>query len=156
MMFANSSKNGARLLFLVVFVIATFLKASAQTPWCTDAKRIEAPGILYPPIARAAHISGTVIGRLHLSPDGAVENFEPVAGPVMLSRSVANQVKSWKFQTGSQLRTACQNLLVVTFTIGDSESAQEDIGTPPPGILQISVRVEPIILYSTPTAVAAR
>jgi protein TonB len=60
---------------------------------------------MYPAIARAAHISGSVVVRLVVSGDGIVTSATPVSGPPMLSPSAVDAAKNWTFhalQVGTQ------------------------------------------------------
>jgi hypothetical protein len=130
--------------------------AFAQTRWCSITGKAKDNSLVYPPIARAAHIDGIVIGRLHFATNGKVENFQVVSGPPILANSVTDQIKLWTVQTNAQGTEPCQSLFVVTFAIGDSKVNEEGLPTNHPGIFRVSVRTEPLILYSTPTAVAVR
>ena len=51
----------------------------------------------YPPIARAAHVEGTVKVRFEIGDDGHVTGSEVIDGPPMLRNSVINALKSWSF-----------------------------------------------------------
>lgn len=49
--------------------------------------------ITYPPIARAAHISGTVEIDLVIRPDGSVQQSEVISGPRMLSQAALDSAR---------------------------------------------------------------
>lgn len=51
----------------------------------------------YPPIARAAHVEGTVKVRFEIGDDGQVTGPEVLDGPPMLRNSVLNALKTWSF-----------------------------------------------------------
>jgi TonB family protein len=51
----------------------------------------------YPPLARAAHIEGTVVFKLEVDPDGSTSNFAVVSGHPMFRDSVKQAVSAWKF-----------------------------------------------------------
>jgi TonB family protein len=53
---------------------------------------------LYPPIARAARVSGTVVLQVTISQTGLVENLRVVSGEPMLQQAALEAVKSWKYK----------------------------------------------------------
>ena len=53
---------------------------------------------VYPPIARSAHVSGTVVLQATISKTGSVENLHVVNGPVMLRQSAQDAVRTWRFR----------------------------------------------------------
>jgi TonB family protein len=55
-------------------------------------------GAVYPPIAKAAQISGTVVLEATISTEGAIENLRVVSGPAMLQQSALNAVKQWRYR----------------------------------------------------------
>ena len=56
------------------------------------------PAPVYPPIAKAAHVSGKVVLLVELSPDGHVAKATPDTGPGMLRGAAMDAVKSWTFK----------------------------------------------------------
>jgi periplasmic protein TonB len=53
---------------------------------------------VYPPLARQARISGTVVLRAVISKDGAIENLQLVSGHPMLAPAAIDAVKQWKYK----------------------------------------------------------
>lgn len=53
---------------------------------------------VYPPIARAAHVSGAVVLHAIISKDGTVGNLEAISGPEMLRVSALDAVRQWTYQ----------------------------------------------------------
>jgi periplasmic protein TonB len=53
---------------------------------------------VYPPIARTARVSGTVVLEAVISKSGAIENLRVVTGPDMLRRSALDAVRTWRFK----------------------------------------------------------
>lgn len=53
---------------------------------------------VYPPIAKAAKISGTVVLRATVSATGSVEQLEVVSGPPLLQQSALDAVRQWRYQ----------------------------------------------------------
>src|SRR5690242_20443611 len=52
----------------------------------------------YPPIARAARISGTVVLQATISKQGTIENLHVISGPPMLTQSALEAVKTWRYK----------------------------------------------------------
>ena len=52
----------------------------------------------YPPIARTAHIQGTVLLEAEISKEGNVVNLHVISGPPMLQASAIEAVKQWKYR----------------------------------------------------------
>jgi protein TonB len=52
----------------------------------------------YPPIAKAARVSGTVVLHAVISTSGSVINLQAVSGPAMLQQAALDAVKSWKYR----------------------------------------------------------
>jgi periplasmic protein TonB len=53
---------------------------------------------VYPPLARQARISGTVVLRAVISKDGAIENLQLISGHPMLAPAAIDAVKQWKYK----------------------------------------------------------
>jgi TonB family protein len=53
---------------------------------------------LYPPIAKAAHVSGQVVLQIEIGKDGHVTSSKVVSGPPMLVGSAQECVKQWVFE----------------------------------------------------------
>jgi protein TonB len=53
---------------------------------------------IYPPIARAAHISGTIVLAATISKSGTIEDLHVLSGPLMLRQSALDAVQHWRYQ----------------------------------------------------------
>lgn len=53
---------------------------------------------VYPPIARAARVSGTVVLQVTISKTGAVQDLHVVSGPAMLQMAAFNAVQQWRYK----------------------------------------------------------
>jgi TonB family protein len=53
---------------------------------------------VYPPIARASHIGGTVVIHAIIARDGTVESVTAISGPDMLKGAALDAVRQWKYQ----------------------------------------------------------
>jgi protein TonB len=52
----------------------------------------------YPPIAKAMHISGTVVLQATISKAGTIKDLEVVSGPAMLQQATLDAVRTWRFR----------------------------------------------------------
>jgi protein TonB len=52
----------------------------------------------YPPIAKAARVSGTVVLRATISKTGTIENLTIVSGPAMLQGAATDAVRTWRYR----------------------------------------------------------
>jgi protein TonB len=53
---------------------------------------------IYPPIAKAARVSGTVILQATISKSGTIENLRVISGPAMLQQAALDAVHSWRYR----------------------------------------------------------
>jgi len=63
-----------------------------------DGMALSKPTPLYPPIARQAHISGTVVLQATISKQGTIENLHVVSGHPMLVQSALQAVRQWRYK----------------------------------------------------------
>ncbi len=52
---------------------------------------------VYPPIAKAAHIQGTVVVEIRVGVSGKIESVKVVSGPAMLQQAAIDCLKQWTF-----------------------------------------------------------
>jgi protein TonB len=52
----------------------------------------------YPPIARAAHVSGAVVLHAVISKTGSIEKLEVISGPEMLRTAATEAVRNWRYK----------------------------------------------------------
>jgi len=104
------------LLCFCLFALPTFLLAQdEQAAPGTRMTRLttrhilispsEAEGLLlqktapvYPPAAKAAHVSGTVVMHAVISKTGIVEDIHVVGGPQLLQQAAMDAVKNWIYR----------------------------------------------------------
>jgi protein TonB len=53
---------------------------------------------VYPPIAKAARVSGTVVLMATISKQGTIENLHVVSGPAMLQQAAMDAVRTWRYR----------------------------------------------------------
>ncbi len=59
---------------------------------------LSCPSPVYPPIALAAHVQGSVVLHAILSKQGTVENPQVISGPEMLRNAAMQAVRSWQYK----------------------------------------------------------
>jgi len=52
----------------------------------------------YPPIARAAHVSGAVVLHAIISKEGTIKNLTAISGPEMLKSAAIEAVQNWRYK----------------------------------------------------------
>src|SRR6202453_2771835 len=60
--------------------------------------KISGANPVYPPIARAAHVSGAVVLHAIISKSGTIENLEVISGPEMLRNAATEAVRNWRYK----------------------------------------------------------
>jgi protein TonB len=53
---------------------------------------------VYPPIAKAARVSGTVVLQATISKSGQIEGLHVISGPAMLQQAALDAVRSWRYK----------------------------------------------------------
>jgi TonB family protein len=53
---------------------------------------------VYPPIAKSAHIMGTIVLHAIIANDGSVQKVEYLAGPPLLMKSAMDAVQQWRYE----------------------------------------------------------
>jgi periplasmic protein TonB len=56
------------------------------------------PAPVYPPIAIASRMEGTVVLQAVISKSGSIENLRVVSGPVMLQQAALDAVRRWRYR----------------------------------------------------------
>jgi TonB family protein len=74
----------------------------------------------YPPIAKAARISGTVVLHILISETGTVEDAQAISGPAMLQQSAIDAVKTWRYKPYllNNAPAAVETTVSVVFSLG--------------------------------------
>jgi protein TonB len=74
---------------------------------------------IYPPIAKAAHVQGTVVLHALISKTGSIEDLTVISGPQMLQNAALEAVKTWRYRPymlGSE-PTEVDTTITVNFTM---------------------------------------
>jgi protein TonB len=53
---------------------------------------------IYPPIAKTAHVSGTVVLHAIISKDGSIVELQYISGPPLLMKAAMDAVKEWRYK----------------------------------------------------------
>jgi protein TonB len=53
---------------------------------------------IYPPIAKAARVQGTVVLQATISKSGTIENLKVISGPAMLTGAALDAVRTWRYR----------------------------------------------------------
>ncbi len=53
---------------------------------------------VYPPIAKAARVSGTVVLQAQISKSGTIQDLHVVSGPAMLQQAALDAVRTWRYR----------------------------------------------------------
>ncbi|MFZ3214661.1 MAG: energy transducer TonB [Candidatus Acidiferrales bacterium] len=61
------------------------------------AKLIRQVTPLYPPIAKTAHVSGTIILHAVIAKDGTIQELTYISGPPLLMRNAMDAVRQWRY-----------------------------------------------------------
>lgn len=86
-----------------------------------QAKAIDHPNPVYPAIARAAHVQGTVVLHAIIGKDGTIQQLQLVSGPPLLVNSAMDAVRQWRYQP-TELNgepVDVDTTISVVFTLGD-------------------------------------
>ncbi|MGD0890136.1 MAG: energy transducer TonB [Terracidiphilus sp.] len=79
--------------------------------------------VKYPGVARAAHISGTVILQATISKQGEISEIRPLCGPKILQEACIKAVRKWKYRpylfNGQPVEL--ETTITSVFKIGDSK-----------------------------------
>jgi TonB family protein len=91
------------------------------------------PNVNYPPIAKAAHVSGDVTVTFAINPDGTTTSVQLVSGPPMLAAAVVDPIKKWRFKTPLTLATQTYFEAKYAFRIKTDEDDEDadDLDNPP-------------------------
>jgi TonB family protein len=93
---------------------------------------VEKPAVAYPPIAKAAHVTGDVVVRFSIKDDGRTSSIEVISGALMLRSAVADKIKDWRFEVPLPLNA--QRDFEAVYTFGHEapdETLDDDLDGPP-------------------------
>jgi protein TonB len=62
------------------------------------AKLVYGPKPVYPPLAKAARVQGTVRIQAIISADGSIHSLQVMSGPPLLINAARDAVSQWRYQ----------------------------------------------------------
>jgi protein TonB len=68
------------------------------SPQASDLILIRQVSPVYPPLARQAHIQGSVVLDADISKDGAIETLKAISGHPLLIPAAVDAVKQWRYK----------------------------------------------------------
>ncbi|MBZ5501266.1 MAG: TonB family protein [Acidobacteriia bacterium] len=85
-----------------------------------EAKALERAQPMYPAIAKAAHVQGTVVLHAIISKEGVVEQLQLISGPPLLVSSAMDAVRQWRYRPTLLNGEAVEvdTTIQVVFTLG--------------------------------------
>lgn len=135
-----------RLLATYVFLTCVLSMAAAQssTPRRVRVSQSVEEGLIlnkvkpvYPPLARQAHIQGTVILKVLINKSGDVENMQLFSGHPMLAPAALDAVKQWKYKpyllNGEPVEV--ETRVSVNFRLPEMRAVEGVVGDAPGGNL---------------------
>jgi TonB family protein len=80
---------------------------------------------VYPPFAKAARISGTVVLEATISKTGIIEDLHVVSGPPLLQRASLDAVKTWRYRPYvlNGVPMEAKTTVNVVYTLGEDGTA---------------------------------
>ncbi|MGD0401832.1 MAG: TonB family protein [Candidatus Acidiferrales bacterium] len=90
----------------------------------------------YPPSAKSAHISGTVVLHALIAQDGTIEQLQYVSGPPLLLKSAMDAVQQWIYQpmlvNGKPVKV--DTTISVVYTLGGRNPSSADESASPSAV----------------------
>lgn len=133
-----------KICAFLFFVVLLMPACRAETRWCDVIGHGDSDKLTYPPIARAARVSGIVLAHITYSPQGDVQEVVNISGPPMLAKFVSVQLRSWHLKTNASGNDPCQSLAIIDFRLVTDDT----LGEPPPqpisgSIIRLSIEAQP-------------
>jgi hypothetical protein len=108
-------------IIALLFFFASTGPAQQTPPTCGLASMTDGAAPIFTPIAKAAHVGGTVVMLAAFKLTGEVESVQVVSGPEMLRQSAVNYVKGWRANAYSGPRTCPVSISYKLYNPGDRE-----------------------------------
>jgi hypothetical protein len=144
-----------RKSFFILLVLSVLIPTCrGEARWCDILGHGDSDKMVYPPIARAARVSGTVLLRVTYTPQGQPQDVNLVSGPLMLAKFAGNQLKTWHLKTNATGEDLCQSLAIIQFRLSDNPPAQaqqEQLASGSMMRLSIDAQMPPCLCDPAPT-----
>jgi TonB family protein len=143
-------RNIKEFIIVVLLVMyASPLNVAAQSPTRQPSPEVVKAVIpIYPDVARAARLSGTVVVEVKINPDGSVASTRSVSGDELLYKATAISARRWIFTPADkQTKVRDANLTFIYKLMPVSTPVEElfPIFMPP---YQVEIRSTPLIAGS--------
>jgi len=128
----------------ILLMLALSTAAVGQTRWCnvTDFGKT----LVYPPIAKAARVSGLVSLRVTYERNGKVTTIETIGGPAMLVNSATEQIKLAVIGTDAPGAESCESLFILDYQLDDGKLPPLAPSPIVPGMFRGVIRAENLII----------
>jgi protein TonB len=75
---------------------------------------------VYPPLARTAHVAGTVEVHATIATNGMIKDARAVSGPAMLRQAAVDAVRNWRYKPYklNDLPVEVETTINIVFTLG--------------------------------------
>ena len=121
----------SRLLFSALAVAFFPLSVVAQDVMVVDSTALNehidhSTSPIYPPIAKAARVQGTVVLQVEVGSTGKIASVKVVSGPPMLQQAAIDCLKQWAFKpfTRNGTPVAAMGHIPIEFTLNDGSGAR--------------------------------
>jgi TonB family protein len=139
-------KRCSFLVFTAMLAIPPALPA--QEPMSVDAStfnqhRIHAVPLVYPPIAKAAQVQGTVVVEVTVDDAGKVKTTKVLSGPPMLLQAAVDCVKQWTWRPFEKegVPVPAVGQVSLEFTLGEIVEGHGPPSLPPAGSRTFTIHV---------------
>ena len=113
------AKSALAVIVLLAMNSSSHLGAQQDGPIIdTEVKLVDFEDLIYPMVARTAHIQGVVVVRVTLDNQGKVVDAMPISGPPVLVFEASANAKKWRFQPNARKAA----VIVYNFRLTDAIS----------------------------------
>ncbi|MGB8523381.1 MAG: energy transducer TonB [Candidatus Acidiferrales bacterium] len=101
---------------------------------------------VYPPIAKTAHISGTVVLHVIIAQDGTIKDLQYVSGPPLLMKSAMDAVREWVYRPTlvNDNPVEVDTTVSVVYTLGGKNPSSADELASPSAVPGSSPELPPL------------
>ena len=99
---------------------------------------------VYPPLAKAAKISGTVVLEATISKTGIISDLRVISGPALLQQASLDAVKTWRYRpyllNGVPMET--KTAINVVFALGENGAATAKVTATTPRVARAAPQAD--------------
>ncbi len=134
-----------------------------QKPSCIDCRSDECPtdGVseskrpTFPPIARAAHVSGEVSARIAFNKKGHTTAIDQITGPHMLRAATEEYLQSWQLKPLEYL-DSCHTTVLIEYRLAATEVVDSEVKVFKADATHILVEDHPILLIDPSSTITKK